>query len=152
LTMPGLAERDRKLEVVALGKRLFTDRRGPIDNYPNGQYPHPKLRTSWSDIADDPDDPARLVILLESTGPGCRWLLDRWAELRARLEQGDCWQSPEKLKAIRLLGRQPLHAADVREVTEIFLACHVIDPLHKEAFFEIRCEFTDDEYKSYHKR
>ena len=94
-----------------------------------------------------PMTPARLVKQLEFSGPGCRWLLDRWAELRARLEAGECWQSPEKLKAIRLLGRQPLDAADVREVTEIFLACNVLDPRYNHAFHELRCELDEDEFK-----
>ena len=90
---------------------------------------------------------------MEFTGPGCRWLLARWAELRTRLETtGECWQSPEKLMAIRLLGRQPLDAADVRDVTEVFLACHVLDPQHKHAFFELRCELTEAEFKQYDKR
>jgi len=113
---------------------------------------HTQPRTSCSGVPDDPDAPARLIKQLEITGPGCRWLLDRWAELRARLEAGECWQSPEKLKAIRLLGRQPLDAADVREVTEIFLACNVLDPRYNHAFHELRCELDEDEFKQYDKR
>jgi hypothetical protein len=149
LTIPALAVQEQEMEAAALGQRLFFDRRGPLAGYPSGTYDYGKPRTSWSDIPDDRDDPARLVAQLESTGPGCRWLLNQWAELRARLEAGDCWQSPEKLKAIRLLGRQPLDAADVREVTRIFLACHAIDPTHKHAFFELRCDLTEDEFKQY---
>ena len=43
---------------------------------------------------------------------GCRWLLERWGELRRLLEAGLKWQGPDRFKAIRLLGRQPLDAAE----------------------------------------
>jgi hypothetical protein len=153
LTVPDLAAKSLELEADALGQRLFFDRRGPLQQYPNREYLFNQPRTSWSGLAVDPDDPARLVKQLEFTGPGCRLLLARWAELRTRLETtGECWQSPEKLMAIRLLGRQPLDAADVREVTQVFLACHVLDPQHKHAFFELTCELDEDEFKQYDKR
>ncbi len=140
-------------EAESLGKRLFFDRRGPLAAYPNGEYyERGQKRTSSADVADDPDNPARLIKALQSTGPGCRWLLDRWAELRARLEAGECWQSPEKLMAIRLLGRQPLDAARVRDVRNVFLATHVIDPHHPDAFYELRCDLDDDARKQQLKR
>ena len=140
-------------EAESLGKRLFFDRRGPIATYPNGKYyDRGQKRTSSADVADDPDDPARLIKALQSTGPGCRWLLDRWAELRARLEAGECWQSPEKLKAIRLLGHQPLDAALVRDVRDVFQATYVIDPHHSDAFYELRCDLDDEARKQQLKR
>ena len=37
------------------------------------------------------------------------------------------WQSPDKFKAIRLLGKYPLNALDDPQVTVVFLACHRID-------------------------
>src|SRR5262249_19828566 len=77
---------------------------------------------------DDPDAPPRLLLHLEATAAGCRWLTDRWAELGSLLDRGACWQSPDKLKAIRLLGHQPLDAADSEVVATIFQACHVLDP------------------------
>jgi len=141
-------------EAAALGQRLFFDRCGPLADYPSNDYlPQPgDPRTSWSGIADDPDDPARLVADLEFTGAGCRWLLARWAELRARIETGKCWQSPEKLMGIRLLGRQPLQAADVSEVTQIFLACHVLNPQYNHPFRELASELTEPEFKKYEDR
>jgi len=139
-------------EADALGERLFYDRGGALPNQIKRDYDDDLPWTSWSGIAADPDSPTRLVKQLEYTGAGCRWFLDRWAQLRARIEAGQCWQSPEKLKAIRLLGRQPLDAADVREVTEVYLACHALRPDHKHAFFELRCEMTAEEFQSYEKR
>jgi hypothetical protein len=132
--------RREEVDVAALGGRLFWDRRGaqPLDS--TSGYPCSALRTSFSGVADASDSPARLVKRLESSLAGCRWLLDRWAELRARLEPGQSWLSPDKLKAIRLLGKQPLDAADDADVATIFLACHAIDPQCPSAFLELRSD------------
>ena len=54
-------------------------------------------------------------------------------ELGSLLDRGLSWQSPDKLKAIRLLGRQPLDAADSEVVALIFQACHVLDPQTRHA-------------------
>ncbi len=140
-----LREKD---EAMALGQRLFFDPRGTVALYGRRSY-SAKLQTSWWGIPDDPNDPARLVMHLESTGAGCRWLLDRWAELRSRLESGQSWHSPEKLQAIRLLGRQPVDAADHPEVTELLLACHVLDPQHLTPFFELSSEIHGDEFTAF---
>jgi hypothetical protein len=114
-------------EVLALGQRLFFDRGGPLPLYPHGLYSVAGLhRVSDPQRRDDPDAPPRLLLHLEATASGCRWLLDRWAELGRLLERGQTWQSPDKLKAIRLLGHQPLDAADSDVVATIFLACAVL--------------------------
>ena len=85
-------------DVLTMGERLFHDLTKPHGFSPG--------------IAVDPNNPTMLVLRLESSAPGCRWLLDRWAELRSLLEQEQPWQSHDKLRAIRLLGRQPLDALD----------------------------------------
>ena len=70
-------------EVLALGRRLFWDPRGPSGLYPQvTEYDGMIRRISWSGEIDDPDDPARLVNRLEATAAGCGWMLDRWAELQ----------------------------------------------------------------------
>jgi hypothetical protein len=126
---PAEAARRREEEAAALGQRLFFDRRGPLPLYPHSLYNLPdRPRVSFSGLSDDPDDPPRLLPRLEATAEGCRWLLDRWADLRGLLDRGLSWQSPDKLKAIRMLGRQPLDAADSEVVATIFQACHVLDP------------------------
>jgi hypothetical protein len=126
---PAEAARRREEEAAALGQRLFFDRRGPLPLYPHSLYPFPdRPRVSFSGLSDDPDDPPRLLLRLEATAEGCRWLLDRWAELRGLLDRGLSWQSPDKLRAIRMLGRQPLDAADSEVVATIFQASHVLDP------------------------
>ena len=70
----------RRAEVADLGCRLL-----PPPRVPN----FVRRFGVWADLdrlahrgPDDPDDPPRLLLRLEATADGCRWLLDRWAELR----------------------------------------------------------------------
>jgi hypothetical protein len=139
-------------EALALGRRLFWDPRGPLALYPHAGYQPRQPRVSDSGLVDDPDDPARLVLRLESTAAGCRWLLARWAELRALLERGLAWQAPDKLKAIRLLGKQPLDAVDEPEVATIFLAVDVLRNEETEAFAELEGELLGGEASAYQGR
>ena len=118
-------------EVLTLGERLFQDLTKPHGFSPG--------------IAVDPNNPTMLVLRLESSAPGCRWLLDRWADLRSMLEQEQPWQSHDKLRAIRLLGRQPLDALDDSQVAKVFLACHTIDSSGGELLHELWSELTPDE-------
>jgi hypothetical protein len=121
-------------EVAALGRRLFWDPRGPTCFYPQFETTIGKIpRVSWSGQIDDPDDPARLLNRLESTALGCAWLLDQWGELRDALERYHGWQPPDRFKAIRLLGRQPLDVWEDERVMAIYLACGAMDPAGPEA-------------------
>ena len=124
-------------DVAALGRRLFWDRRGPLELYPHTPLKdqllaHKQPRTSFSGLADDPDDPERLLIQLERSSAGCTWLLQQWAELREILDQDLLWQPIDRFKAIRLLGRQPAQAAEYSDVTTIYLACWIMHPQVKE--------------------
>ena len=78
---------------------------------------------------DDADHPALLVLGLEASEMGCRWLLDRWSELKAVIDdEGPAWQTPERFKAIRLLrldARDVMHAP---AVITILQACQMLDP------------------------
>ena len=120
---------DQSDEVLALGRRLFWDPLGPLPLYPHLGNSIGRLftRFSWSNEIDDPNEPARVVNRLESTAIGCAWLLDRWGELRSRLEDGWTLQPPERFKAIRLLGRQPMDAPQDDRVMMIYLACWAMD-------------------------
>src|ERR1022692_554381 len=137
---------------AALGQRLFHDRRGATSLYPSLDYAPNQPQTSWSGLAEDPDDPSRLVKRLEGSLAGCRWLRLAWSALKARLDSGQGWQSPDKFMCIRLMGRQPLDAADFPEVAEVFLACHAIEPQFEYPFRELRCDIHADLYKRYKDR
>ncbi len=126
---PARQAADQSDEILALGRRLFWDPLGPLPLYPHLGNSIGRLftRFSWSNEIDDPNEPARVVNRLESTAIGCAWLLDRWGELRVRLEDGWTLQPPERFKAIRLLGRQPMDAPQDDRVMMIYLACWAMD-------------------------
>ena len=65
---------------------------------------------SWPFDPEHSRHPARLVAALEATAAGCDWLRERWAELGKILDAGRTWQPLDRLRAIRLLGKQPLDA------------------------------------------
>ena len=113
-----------------------------------------KPRTSFSGLAEDPDDPERLVIRLEGSAAGCLWLLRQWAELRDILDQDLLWQSIDRFKAIRLLGRQPTDAADDSDVTTIYLASWAMHPQANEidAFQDVYNELLAGEANLFRQR
>ena len=78
---------------------------------------------------------------------GCAWLLDRWGELRQRLEDGWTLQPPERFKAIRLLGRQPMDAPQDDRVMMIYLACWAMDPGGPHGFQDLVNELHPAELK-----
>jgi hypothetical protein len=131
-------------EVIYLGKRLFEDPRGDERNYPHGfQHFVGQPGTSYCSLTSG--DPAYILIDLERTITGCRWLLARWKELKDPLSPGLAWQSLDKLKACRLLGKQPLDAPDDPVVCLIFVASYVADPQYMKGnpFSELQQEFKE---------
>ena len=141
-----VAARER-LAAEGLGDRLLFDRRGPSQLYPSRDYEHKEPRTSDSGVADDPDQPGKLVIQLEATRAGRQWLRERLGEVRKPIDSGEGWISCQKLMAVRLLGKQPLDALRDHEVARVFLASHAIRPAFKSAFRELRCEIHYDRVK-----
>ena len=114
-------------EIHDIGCCLFFDPCGPTALYGKQGNNWRKKRTSWRGEAIDPLDPKKLVDLLYSSAAGCRWMRERWEELAAHLEKAKgFWSSADKLRAIRLLGRQPIDAQDDVRVAAIFLASHAV--------------------------
>ena len=139
------------LEVDDLGRRLFHDRLGPLTFYPTScdRFDHSRSpSTSYTNKGDDPDRPADLLIRLQSTLAGCEWLLGQWAGLKAILDLGQPWLSSDKLKAVRLLGRQPFDALDNRDVATVFLASWVLKP-DKKWDWEISTELTENDTREF---
>ncbi len=135
----------------AAGRQLFFDPAGPTPLYGNRPPFAPKKGTSWNGGAVDPNDPAALVKILESNAAGCRWLRNEWQALRAQLESTGFWQSHDRLKAIRLLGRQPVEANDDRRVATIFVASHALRPGGKTAFDDLLGDLQDTQQERYEK-
>ena len=94
--------------------------------------------------ADSPpvERPSLLLIHLRATGTGCEWLLDKWAALRDLLESEKPWLASDMLRAVRLLGRDPIDAIDVPDVARIYLAGHVLLNAAGQPFQEIIKEFS----------
>jgi hypothetical protein len=129
-------------DVTELGRCLFDDPRGDLRDYPHDQVESEyDKRTSCPAKPNDPADPEHILIDLESTSAGCRWLLEQWAKLKENLAPGLSWHSPDKLRAVRLLGKQPLDAPDHPDVCLIYLASYVLDPLLPGPFYELQREF-----------
>ena len=110
------------------------------------------MRVSWSMDIEDPDEPARLVNRLEGTALGCAWLLDRWNELGDLLEDGLKWQAPDRFKATRLLGKQPVEPIDDLQVRWIHLCTSAMDPECQHEFGDIANELSFAEKKRFIER
>src|SRR5580704_2432536 len=134
-------------ELSNIYKRLFFDRRGPVHGA--SRYNFVGDRTSCSDVPDHVDDPDTLVRKIQDSVPGCLWMLDRFAELRALLAPGTAWQAQHKFMCIRLLGKQPLDALTDREVAEVHLRTWTISPSPGSPWRTIRSELGREEYRNF---
>jgi hypothetical protein len=120
-------------ESMELALRLF---RLPGGGWPNtGDDPRSEHRGELPGVClpverDEADHPALLVLGLEASESGCRWLLDRWSELKAVIEDEQLgpWQAPERFKAIRLLGLDTRDVMHAPAVISILQACQALDP------------------------
>ncbi len=55
-------------------------------------------------------------------------------------------------RCIRMLGRQPIHALDVREVSVVFVACSLIDEGRHDPYAPLKGELDHDEYRTFAQR
>jgi hypothetical protein len=118
----------RAAQVVELGAKLFR-----IPSRPNGPVSDRagldlESLLSWPFDPAHPEYPARLVARLEATAAGCSWLLEQWAELQRILDAGRSWRLVHRMRAIRLLGKQPMEVVGDESLMTIYLACHAMDP------------------------
>jgi len=139
------ADEEEAAEAQAVGRQLFFDPAGPTPLYGNPTFFSRKKKTSWNGEAVDPNDPAALVKTLESNAAGCCWLREEWQALRAQLESTGFWQSHDRLKAIRLLGRQPVEANEDQRVAAIFVASHALRPAGATAFDDLLSDMEDSQ-------
>jgi hypothetical protein len=87
------------------------------------------------------DHPTDLISALLKSGPGCRMLLDLWAELEASLEK-DGWRVPERFRAFRLLGMHPSTSYMTMELASLIQACQALDPDAGSLVGEVWNEFV----------
>ena len=133
-------------DVAGIGSRLFFDPRGPWQHWPRGDFYLGQPRTKKAGEAEDPIKLSDLIIQLEATREGRRWLLREWYEMRKPLEAGGGWLPCQKFKAIRLLGRQPIDAVHDDEVAAlVFLAmCTPSRRNTSPPSEELRCDIPED--------
>ncbi len=124
-----------------LGSRLYFDPTGPISKYGIETVVFDQVGTSSSGEKDEANQPAALVSELESTPVGCKWLLSEWGLLRDRAVNG-IWYSPDRLKAVRLLGFQPVDAVDQWCVAMIFVASNGFMRLGETGFEDLLSDMS----------
>ncbi len=137
------ADADDAERADELGDLLFLHPGGPTALY--GIDPVPPDTTSAPSRnrkATDPNKPSRIVRRLEKTSAGCEFLLREWKRLRALAETG-FWLSPDRFRAARMLGRQPVDALEHREVAMIFVASRGIIRLGKNEFDDLRGDMDE---------
>ncbi len=144
----------RARDVLELGATLFRAparvRGGDPDGVRGGDGDEPPL--SWPFDPEHPRHPAHVVVELEGTAQGCTWLLQRWAALGEALDGRRTWRAVDRLRAIRLLGKQPLDAVADETVLSIYLACQAMDPDGPDVFAEPLSDLRSPEAAAAHQR
>ncbi len=126
----------RAEEVRSLGSELFAIPPGPIGGAPVEIDGAERTLLSWPFEPEHSLHPSRLVAALEATAAGCDWLREEWTELGRILDAGRNWKPFDRVRAIRLLGKQPLDAIADEQVMSIYLAGHAMDPGGPDVFAE----------------
>ena len=140
-------------DVGRLRRWLFWDSRGPHPMHGISGLATGGPSTSWSGNVDDPLEPSVVVRRLESTGKGCEALIEVWKMLRGRLENDRVWQSQDRLKAVRMLGKQPVDAAEDQRVRLIYAASFALKPLGKrDAYEDLKSDMGTLDYEIFLKR
>ena len=128
----------------------FWDPRGPISSYGLWPLAQGGPPTSWSGQVDDPNQPYLLVKDLEASAKGCQALLDEWTILRSRVEDNLPWQPPDRLKAIRMLGKQPIDVAIDRRINQIYLTTYAMHPRgQKNAYDDLKCDLATIDFEPF---
>jgi hypothetical protein len=107
--------------------------------------------TSWpTGDRENPDEPSVLVERLESSERGCLALTEHWRTLRSRLVEGLEWQPQDRLKGVRMLGRQPVEAVEDQQVWLIYSGSFALHPGEKDhAFEDLKTDMGKVELEAY---
>ncbi len=130
-------------EVHETGRQLYFDPCGATAIHGVDPALSGRVTTSGNGPNGEPYvKPAELVRKLESSAAGCGWMLAEWARLRKRAEK-NYWSGADRLRATRLLGRQPVDAIDDRRVATIYIASNRIKSFGEPAFHDLRSDMTE---------
>ncbi len=138
------------VEVAGLIKRLFWDHRGPHAMYALSSVATGGPPSSWTGDVNDPNEPMVVLKWLEATAKGCLALLGEWHKLLERIEEGLGWQAPDRLKAIRMLGKQPTDAAEDKRIVQIYVGAFAIKPnMKRKAYDDLKAEMATLDFKEF---
>jgi hypothetical protein len=84
------------------------------------------------------DHPEIFLRELEDSAEGCRWLLDRWTELKQVFGRGEGLTHADLYRLVRLQGKHPISAIYDPELNRQFLALEVLVPGFAAGFWK-RC-------------
>jgi hypothetical protein len=145
------ADAREKESVAGDIRRLFSDARGPHSLYALLSNACGGPSTSWpTGDRENPDEPSVLVERLESSERGCLALTEHWRTLRSRLVEGLEWQPQDRLKGIRMLGRQPVEAVEDQQVWLIYAGSFALHPGEKDhAFEDLKTDMGKVELEAY---
>jgi hypothetical protein len=136
-------------QVITLGKRLLGDSRALNADADMCNSVTDDNAGSASDFDVVADDPALLILRLQTTVAGCEWMLDQWANLRTILDRGTPWLAADQFKAVRLLGHNSSDPLDNIDVARLYLASHVLLDQGGEPFADIMNELLPTEASRY---
>jgi hypothetical protein len=97
----------RQEEIAAMGRWLIASDFRKRNDAADALRPFLDVQRQ-ADYRGSYGDPLHIVFRLEASADGCRWLLERWAELQAPLESGNGWEVGEMVRAIQLRGQRRL--------------------------------------------
>ena len=117
-------------------EKLFAHPAGPHQMFGLTRPWNEKPPKSSSQKKNDPNKPFGVVQRLEGSAKGCQALLGHWKAIFERVD-GDLEVQPhDKLKAIRMLGKQPIDAVEDKRVALIFDLSFALRPREKESPYD----------------
>jgi hypothetical protein len=145
------AASDREDEDVALAlERLFTDAGRPLATYCISSADCGGPLTSSPEKVDDSQKPPALVKRLEASAKGCQAMIDVWRGIANRVEGNLELQPQDRLRAIRMLGKQPVDAALDERVWLIYSASFGLHPGEKDhAFLDLKSDLGKVELEAF---
>ena len=137
------ADDDEIEEAREAGNLLFSDPRGvPVAMYGSRRFNNKKPGgPSWGSEKAPALDPEEVMEKLESSAVGCYWILKVLEELLERARKS-FWVGGDRLRMIRLLGRNPVEIIADRRVAEVFAASHALRPVGR-AFAELESDMSE---------
>jgi hypothetical protein len=140
-------------DIYILCKTLFWDARGPHGLYGLSPVAHGGPRSSSSRGPSDPTDPHLIVRRLERSRKGCEALIGHWEALLFRIKENLGWQAPDRLMAIRLMGKQPVDVGLDERIVVVYVGSFAIKPgTRLNGYGDLKCDMGTLDYKRFLKR